>query len=72
VSRNTSIGEQRINERCVRPHELAALDSDEALIFARRGEMHRALCPQPETLPGVSERIQGARALIAGNRKLLA
>ncbi len=26
-SRNESIGEQRINERCVRPHELAALDA---------------------------------------------
>ncbi len=71
VSRNTSIGEQRINERCVRPHELAALDADEALIFARRGLMHRAICPQPERVEGVNKRIERARALMTGKPKLL-
>src|SRR5208283_1790221 len=67
VSHNTSTGEQRINERCVRPHELAALDADEALIFARRGEMHRAICPQPDSAsaPCHNGRDQSARLAVA-------
>lgn len=64
-SHNESIGEQRINERCVKPHELAALDADEALIFARRGRMHRSICPQPEEI--APAQIQQARQAITGS-----
>ena len=64
---NDTVGEQWINERCVRPHELAALDADEALIFARRGEMHRAICPQPEVI--ARKQIQQARLAITGATK---
>ena len=71
ISQSETTSEQHINERCVRPHELAALDADEALLFARRGRMHRAICPQPEILPGVREAIEAARLSITGKRQLL-
>jgi type IV secretion system protein VirD4 len=66
ASRSDTTSEQRINERCVKPYELAALDADEALIYARRGKMFRAICPQPEVLPGIQDAITAARAVIDG------
>jgi hypothetical protein len=45
----------------MKPHELAALDQDEAVLFTRRGLMHLAILPQPEYLPGVGEALQAAR-----------
>ena len=50
-----------ILERVMKPHELAALDQDEAVLFTRRGLNHLAILPQPEFLPGVSEALQKAR-----------
>lgn len=65
-SASASENEQNINERCVRPYEIAALDADETLIFARRGEMYRSICPQPEVLPRVREAILAVRSVIDG------
>jgi hypothetical protein len=39
----------------MKPHELAALDQDEAVLFTRRGLMHL------KYLPGVGEALQAAR-----------
>ena len=64
TSESMATGEQHINERCVRPYEIAALDADEALIFARRGMMHRSICPQPEEL--FRDQMQQARSTITG------
>jgi type IV secretion system protein VirD4 len=57
----SSQSEVNIVERVMKPHELAALDQDEAVLFTRRGLMHQAILPQPEYLPGVSEALQAAR-----------
>jgi len=70
TSFTSSTNEQHINQRCVRPHELAALDADEALIFARRGQMHRAICPQPEVI--CRAEIQKAQLAIMGQASLAA
>lgn len=67
TSFTSSTGEQHINQRCVRPYELAALDADEALIFGRRGQMHRAICPQPEVI--APAQIQQARLAITNKAK---
>jgi type IV secretion system protein VirD4 len=61
---NESWGEQRMNERVIKPHELAALDKDESVYFDRRGKVHVAVCPQPEYL--VSEPLRQARRDIEG------
>jgi len=71
TSTSDTTGQQNINERCVRPYELAALDADEALIFGRQGKMHRAICPQPEELTGVKVEIRKARALTTDKPPLL-
>jgi type IV secretion system protein VirD4 len=61
LSVGSSQSDVHIVERVMKPHELAALDQDEAVLFTRRGLMHRAILPQPEYLPGVSEALQAAR-----------
>ncbi len=64
---SSTTGEQRMNERRVKPHELAALDDDETLIYHRRGTIHLSVCPQPELLGGkICEALREARALIEG------
>ena len=61
-----STNEQNLSERRIKPYEIAALDADEALIFARRGFVHKSICPQPEMLPEVRTYIGAARAIIDG------
>jgi type IV secretion system protein VirD4 len=61
LSVGSSQSEVHIVERVMKPHELAALDQDEAVLFTRRGLMHLAILPQPEYLPGVGEALQAAR-----------
>ena len=65
-SSGKSSGEQRMNERVIKPHELAALDKDESVYFDRRGKVHVAVCPQPEYIDGVSEALRQARRDIEG------
>jgi type IV secretion system protein VirD4 len=60
-SSNDSTSEQFQSERVIKPYEIAALDADEAVIFTRRGRIDRAICPQPDLLPGIGEAIQAAR-----------
>jgi type IV secretion system protein VirD4 len=63
-----------IQEAVFKPHELAALDEDEAVIFFRRGQYRLSILPQPEMLtdptPGdavsVADRLREARAEIEG------
>jgi type IV secretion system protein VirD4 len=61
ISVGSSQSDVHIVERVMKPHELAALDQDEAVLFTRRGLMHLAILPQPEFLPGVGEALQAAR-----------
>ncbi len=61
LSVGSSQSDTHIIERVMKPHELAALDQDEAVLFTRRGLMHLAILPQPEFLPGVGEALQAAR-----------
>ena len=57
----------------LKPHELAALDDDETMMFDRRGRLHLAVCPQPELLGGkASEALREARALIEGRETVAA
>jgi type IV secretion system protein VirD4 len=58
-SGGTSTGEQRVNEPLVKPHELAALDADEAVLFGRRGLLHFSICPQPEFLKNPLPDLEG-------------
>lgn len=57
----SSQSDVNIVESVMKPHELAALDQDEAVLFTRRGLRHLTILPQPELLPGVSEALQAAR-----------
>ena len=61
LSLGSSQSDVHILERVMKPHELAALDQDEAVLFTRRGLYHLAILPQPEFLPGISEALQKAR-----------
>jgi type IV secretion system protein VirD4 len=61
LSMGSSQSDVNIVESVMKPHELAALDQDEAVLFTRRGLRHLAILPQPEFLPGVSEALQAAR-----------
>jgi type IV secretory pathway TraG/TraD family ATPase VirD4 len=61
LSVGSSQSDVHIVERVMKPHELAALDQDEAVLFTRRGLMHLAILPQPEYLPAVGEALQAAR-----------
>jgi type IV secretion system protein VirD4 len=72
LSVGSSQSDVHIVERVMKPHELAALDQDEAVLFTRRGLMHLAILPQPEFLPGVSEALQAARQEIEGAGEVLA
>ncbi len=70
LSTGTSQGDVHINERVLKPYELAALDQDEAILFARRGEVRLTVLPQPDLLKAdvpsddksVAERLRQARA----------
>jgi type IV secretion system protein VirD4 len=66
LSVGSSQGDVNIVESVMKPHELAALDQDEAVLFTRRGLRHLAILPQPELLPAVSEPLQAARREIEG------
>src|ERR1700730_10430326 len=72
LSLGSSQNDTHIIERVMKPHELAALDQDEAVLFTRRGLMHLAILPQPEYLPGVGEALQAARREIEGTDKVSA
>ncbi len=61
LSVGSSQSDVHIVERVIKPHELAALDQDEAVLFIRRGLMHLAILPQPEYLPGVDKALKAAR-----------
>lgn len=50
INAGSSQGEVHIVERVFKPHELAALDQDEAVMFFRRGQYRLAVTPQPEFL----------------------
>lgn len=60
----SATGQQFSQERSLKPHELAALDEDETIIFDRQGKLHFAVCPQPEVLG--SKALREARDLIEG------
>jgi type IV secretion system protein VirD4 len=66
TSVSDSMNEHLQQERVIKPYELAALDADEAVIFAPRGILYRAICPQPEYLPHVGDAIRAARREIDG------
>jgi len=68
LSVGSSQSDVHIIEAVMKPHELAALDQDEAVLFARRGLIHLAILPQPEYLPGVGEALQAARRAIEPDR----
>lgn len=61
-----------IQEAVFKPHELAALDADEAVIFFRRGQYRLSVLPQPDLLTdptpsdavSVADRLREARAEI--------
>ncbi|HEV7911276.1 MAG TPA: type IV secretory system conjugative DNA transfer family protein [Methylocella sp.] len=72
LSLGSSQNDTHIIERVMKPHELAALDQDEAVLFTRRGLMHLAILPQPEYLPGVGEALEAARHEIEGADKVSA
>lgn len=72
LSLGSSQNDTHIIERVMKPHELAALDQDEAVLFTRRGLMHLAILPQPEYLPGVGDALQAARREIEGADKVSA
>ena len=60
-------GQQFSQERSLKPHELAALDRDETILFDRRGKLHFSVVPQPEIFEGkFGETLREARALIEG------
>ena len=61
LTMGSSQSDVNIVESVMKPHELAALDQDEAVLFTRRGLRHLAIMPQPEFLPGVREALQAAR-----------
>ena len=64
TSTNESVSEQRMNERTIKPYELAALDADEAVIFSRQGRISRAICPQPEFVEGVGQIMMETKPLL--------
>ncbi len=72
ISTGTSQGDVHIQERVLKPYELAALDQDEAIIFARRGEIRLSVLPQPDLLTSptpsdsvsVADRMREARDAI--------
>jgi type IV secretion system protein VirD4 len=72
LTMGSSQSDVNIVESVMKPHELAALDQDEAVLFTRRGLRHLAILPQPEFLPGVSEALRAARHDIEGGNQLLA
>lgn len=65
VSMGTSQGEVHIQERVLKPYELAALDQDEAVLFIRRGEVRLSVLPQPDLLtsPTPSDNVSIAERL---------
>ena len=66
-SSSTSWSQQFTHERRLKPHELAALDRDETILFDRQGKLHLAVCPQPELGRGkFGVAFREARALIEG------
>jgi len=60
-----SIAEQRVTEPLIYPHELGALDRDEAII-GYAGRVYRSLLPQPQDLPGIREPLAEAERAMKG------
>jgi len=65
-SESENWGEQFANERRAKPHELAALEDDETVIFYRDGDLYLSICPQPEHIPGVAAELRKAQQAIKG------
>ena len=73
-SLNMSSGETRLDDAVFHPHELSALDLDEAVLWDRMMQYHLSVTPQPELLttpfPGAGESVSAlmaqARAAIDG------
>jgi len=63
VNRGSSTSDVHINERVMKPHELAAMHADEAIVWAQ-GRYYCVVCPQPEYLPDVAPHLAEARRAI--------
>jgi type IV secretion system protein VirD4 len=50
ISMGSSQHETHIQERVLKPYELAALDQDEAVLFSRGGKVRLSVLPQPDLL----------------------
>jgi len=69
LSGGSSQGDVHIQERVLKPYELAALDQDEAVLFSRRGQVTLSVLPQPDLLAeptpsdsvSVADRLREAR-----------
>jgi hypothetical protein len=56
------MGEVRAEETILWSHQLAALEADQAILFAQqKGTIQRTILPLPEKLPGVMDMMEQAR-----------
>lgn len=72
LSTGTSQNDVHIQERVLKPYELASLDQDEAVLFTRRGEVRLSVLPQPDLLvaPTPSDSISVAEHLREARRAI--
>jgi hypothetical protein len=66
TSKTKNVGQQLMNERKVKPHELAALDRDETVIFGEGGAIDMTITPQPDLVAFCAAEYQEARRAIEG------
>jgi hypothetical protein len=66
TSENVSTGETFQKEPRIRVDQIAAMNADEGLIFAKRGMVYKTILPQPHLVDDAREGLAQARALIEG------